>query len=140
MISRPLTPCNGNDKVYTPSSLAELIINHFKPTGKILEPCRGKGAFSNLMPNCDWCEIDEGKDFFTIEGHWDWLVTNPLGQSSDHFSTSQCRWRIMLCFFALSMRCLCGRGCVTSKRLTLELWRFFAFLFPQNRGLKQVLH
>jgi hypothetical protein len=63
MSNRPLVPCNGNDRIYTPPFLAKLIIEHFKPQGKILEPCRGKGAFSDLMPGCDWCEIDEGKDF-----------------------------------------------------------------------------
>lgn len=29
------------------------------------------------MPGCEWCEIDEGKDFLAIEGQWDWIVTNP---------------------------------------------------------------
>ena len=77
MSNRPLVPCNGNDRIYTPSFLAKLIIDHFKPTGKILEPCRGKGAFSELMVGCDWCEIDEGCDFLKQEGHWDWIVTNP---------------------------------------------------------------
>ena len=77
MSNRPLVPCNGNDRIYTPSFLAKLIIDHFKPTGKILEPCRGKGAFSELMVGCDWCEIDEGRDFLKVDEHWDWIVTNP---------------------------------------------------------------
>jgi len=29
------------------------------------------------MPLCDWCEIDEGRNFLTTEGKWDWVVTNP---------------------------------------------------------------
>lgn len=29
------------------------------------------------MPGCEWCEIDEGRDFLTVEGRWDWIVTNP---------------------------------------------------------------
>ncbi len=74
---RPLIPCGGDDRVYTPPALAERIVNHFKPTGKALDPCRGKGAFQNLIPNCDWCEIDEGIDFLGEQGHWDWIVTNP---------------------------------------------------------------
>lgn len=76
MKSRPLAPCGGNDKVWTPQPLALKIIEHFKPTGRILEPCKGQGAFTSLM-TCDWCEIDEGRDFLKVEGHWDWIVTNP---------------------------------------------------------------
>lgn len=26
---------------------------------------------------CDWCEIDEGRDFLAADGRWDWIVTNP---------------------------------------------------------------
>ena len=74
---QPLCPKGGNDKVYTPSTLSSLIVNHFNPSGKIVEPCRGKGSFSSLMPGCDWFEIDDGKDFLLAEGHWDWAVTNP---------------------------------------------------------------
>lgn len=29
------------------------------------------------MPTAEWCEIDEGIDFLTVEGKWDWIVTNP---------------------------------------------------------------
>jgi hypothetical protein len=29
------------------------------------------------MPNADWCEIDKGKDFMEVKGHWDWIITNP---------------------------------------------------------------
>lgn len=73
---RPLAPKGGNDKVYTPTWLAEMIVNHYQPTGKILEPCRGTGAFTDIL-KCDWCELDEGKDFYDVSGHWDWVITNP---------------------------------------------------------------
>ena len=49
----------------------------FRPSGRILEPCRGQGAFTDIMLGCDWCEIDEGRDFLSTEGQWDWIVTNP---------------------------------------------------------------
>jgi len=75
--SRPLAPRGGNDRVWTPASTARIIVDHFKPTGRILEPCRGAGAFTSIIPNCDWCEIDEGRDFLAVEGYWDWVVTNP---------------------------------------------------------------
>ena len=39
----------AQDVVMTPPETAIKILNHFKPTGKILEPCRGDGAFYNAM-------------------------------------------------------------------------------------------
>ena len=68
---------NPKDVVMTPTQIAVSIVNHFKPTGRILEPCRGSGNIAKLMPGCEWCEITEGRDFF----HWhepvDWIVSNP---------------------------------------------------------------
>lgn len=73
-----LIPKGGNDKIMTPDNIAIQIVNHFKPHGKILEPCRGEGAFIRALEgNCDWCEISEGRDFLEISGHWDWIITNP---------------------------------------------------------------
>ena len=76
-IKRPLAPSGGNDRVFTPTQTAKLIVDHFMPCGRILEPCKGEGAFSDLMPGCDWCEIEKGVDFFEASGKWDWIVTNP---------------------------------------------------------------
>jgi hypothetical protein len=79
-MSRPLIPKGGNDRVYTPDALAASIVAHFKPSGRILEPCRGKGAFVRAMPDCDFCEIDDGLDFFKIKifnNRYNWIVTNP---------------------------------------------------------------
>lgn len=72
-----LIPKGGNDKIYTPDDLAQRIVDRFKPSGRILEPCRGSGAFTKAMPGCHWCELDEGIDFLAYWGHWDWIVTNP---------------------------------------------------------------
>lgn len=77
MKTRPLAPQGGNDKIWTPDYLAVQIVGHFRPDGRILEPCRGDGAFLRAMPTCDWCEIDEGRDFLTCNGCWDWIITNP---------------------------------------------------------------
>src|SRR3990167_4824970 len=76
-MGRSLSSKNGNDRIMTPELLALEIINHFKPIGKIMEPCCGTGSFLKAMPNADWCEIDKGVDFFSITGHWDWIITNP---------------------------------------------------------------
>lgn len=71
-----LIPKGGNDKIYTPRDLSQRIIAYFNPDGLILEPAKGDGAFSDYM-DCDWCEIDEGKDFFDYEKSPDWVITNP---------------------------------------------------------------
>jgi len=77
MGGRSLLAKNGNDCINTPLYLCKEIIEHFKPKGKILEPCKGNGNFLKVLPNIDWFEIQEGKDFLTSEGHWDWIITNP---------------------------------------------------------------
>lgn len=68
---------NPNDVVYTPDEIARQIVDVYKPRGSILEPCKGKGAFLKYLPNADWCEIKEGRDFFDYDKHVDWIVTNP---------------------------------------------------------------
>ena len=68
---------NLNDVVYTPNSVAKTIIDHFQPTGVILDPCRGDGAFHRHMPGSHYCEIAEGKDFFKWTDKVDWIVSNP---------------------------------------------------------------
>lgn len=67
----------GNDVVYTPDKLAAQIVARYKPTGKVLEPCRGGGAFYKTGVYTDWCEILEGKDFFDYGEKVDWIITNP---------------------------------------------------------------
>ena len=66
------------DIVYTPEDKAIEIIQHFKPTGKCLDPCMGEGAFYNNFPGeKDWCEITKGRDFLEYTDHVDWIITNP---------------------------------------------------------------
>ncbi len=84
--------------MYTPPELAASIVRSFPISGRALEPCKGRGAFVTALEAngivCDWCEIDEGRDFFGVGLNpnskcWDWIVTNPpwsqfrtfLGQS-----------------------------------------------------------
>lgn len=71
---------NDKDVIYTPEHIAKKIIKLYKPKGTILEPCRGKGAFYNNFPkDCqkDWCEIQEGRDFYDYDKKVDWIITNP---------------------------------------------------------------
>jgi hypothetical protein len=68
---------NPKDVVMTPPQIAKRIVQHFKPSGRILDPCRGNGAFADEMPGCEWCEIREGKDFMEWHEPVDWIVSNP---------------------------------------------------------------
>jgi hypothetical protein len=82
---RLLSPASNppkHDLVMTPPVLAARIVQYFKPTGRVLDPCRGQGAFYNAlakMPGvtAEWCELAEGRDFFEQEGHFDWIISNP---------------------------------------------------------------
>jgi hypothetical protein len=70
-------PLVEKDVVYTPDGMAREIVDFFKPTGRILEPCKGDGAFLRYMPAADWCEIALGRDFFLYQDKVDWIVGNP---------------------------------------------------------------
>ncbi len=69
-----------NDKVCTPLPVAKQIIDLFPIEGKVLDGFKGKGAFYNQLPETvekDWCEIDEGRDFFEYHEKVDWIISNP---------------------------------------------------------------
>src|SRR6266700_2645210 len=67
-----------NDVVYTRPDLTKALVEHFKPSGFCLDPCRGNGAFHDMLPNPkDWCEIAEGRDFLKWNRHIDWCMSNP---------------------------------------------------------------
>lgn len=65
------------DVVYTPEWLAKELVDFFRPSGKILEPCAGDGAFLKYLPAAAWCEIEQGKDFFLCKEKFDWIFGNP---------------------------------------------------------------
>jgi hypothetical protein len=68
----------SGDVVYTPRWVAADMVNHFQPTGRILDPCRGLGAFTDhLSPDTAWCEITDGRDFFHWHESVDWAIGNP---------------------------------------------------------------
>lgn len=70
-------PINKSDCVYTPTWAAKDMIEFFKPTGRILEPCKGSGSILQFLPGADWCEIVDGKDFFKWNAQVDWIISNP---------------------------------------------------------------
>lgn len=92
---RGLAQSNGNDCVMTPDDLALAIVRHYQPTGSIVEPCSGEGAFLRAFDayNAEHAdegeprlnriasfEITQGRDFLTLAANnlrWRWLMTNP---------------------------------------------------------------
>lgn len=70
-------PLDPGDVVYTPDWLVYDMLEFFQPSGEILDPCRGKGAFWEKIPGCLWCEISEGVDFYSWTRRIDWAIGNP---------------------------------------------------------------
>lgn len=72
---------NPNDVVYTEYTIALDIVRHFKPMGRVLDPCRGDGVFYRALQEYgltpEYCEIDEGKDFYAFWEEVDWCIGNP---------------------------------------------------------------
>jgi len=67
----------GNDVIYTPSWVVDDMINFFKPTGLVLDPCRGQGQFSDKISDCLWCEISEGRNFYDFDHKVGTVIGNP---------------------------------------------------------------
>jgi hypothetical protein len=69
----------SNDDIETPDWLAKALVAHFRPSGRVLEPCRASGRIFRLLPSgAEWCEIKEGRDFLSTPlGRYDWIITNP---------------------------------------------------------------
>lgn len=87
-----------NDKVYTPKAIVDYAVDKidekFGIGGVILDPCRGQNKvfYDKLVELCsevpkndkakhidsvEWCEIEEGKDFFKYTDKVDWIISNP---------------------------------------------------------------
>lgn len=68
----------SNDDIQTPPELARLLVAHFEPRGRILEPCVGAGHILDcLPPGTAWCELKRGRDFLQYTTPCDWIITNP---------------------------------------------------------------
>jgi hypothetical protein len=82
------TSATAADMVMTNPSTAKFIMDFFWPSGRVLDPCKGSGAFYDAIPaHClpSWCEITKGVDFFEHLEAVDWIVTNPPYSIFDHF-------------------------------------------------------
>lgn len=75
------------DSVQTPPHIAKLVVEHYNPSGTLLEPAKGNGNFLTHLPkeDTDWCEITKGRDFFNYHYPVDWIVTNPPYSIYDKF-------------------------------------------------------
>ncbi|NJK92876.1 MAG: hypothetical protein HC904_14275 [Blastochloris sp.] len=82
----------SDDVVQTPVEMAGRLVRHFQPKGRILEPCRGEGHFLQFMPEAEWCEIKEGRDFLEWDQPVDWIVTNPPWSKIRVFLQHGMRW------------------------------------------------
>lgn len=74
LFERPVHP---KDIVYTPEYVSKHIIEFLSPSGKLLDPCKGDGAFYKFMGGGDYCEIREGRNFFDYKEKVDWIIGNP---------------------------------------------------------------
>ena len=80
-----VNPCPDSD--YTPISTLQQLLQDisFVSSDLTLEPCKGReNRFYDLIPGKkDWCEIEEGRDFFQYTGSPTKVITNPPYKSND---------------------------------------------------------
>ena len=75
---QPNRDYDSNDDIQTPLDLAQHLVAHFQPGGRILEPCCGDGnILCHLPADADWCEIKHSRNFFSWHESVDWIITNP---------------------------------------------------------------
>lgn len=69
----------AKDVVYTPPELALDMVDYFLSPGSVLDPCRGEGAFYKRLPRREreWCEIEEGRDFYAWTKPVNTIIGNP---------------------------------------------------------------
>jgi hypothetical protein len=64
----------------TPAPLARALVAALQPSGRLLEPAAGSGAFVDAMQHYGkvlWCEVDRGRDFLQFHERVDWVISNP---------------------------------------------------------------
>ena len=101
MKSQPNADYVSDDIVMTPYDLAEMLVEHFQPDGRILEPCKGTGNFVKAFKGYGevlWCEIKEGKDFMQFDEQVDWIITNPPWSKIREFLNKAMRHSTNVCF------------------------------------------
>jgi hypothetical protein len=85
----------------TPRELAKDLINNVPLVegDRVLEPFKGEGAFYDSLPDWvskDWAEIQQGRDYKSIEGTFDWVITNPpFKLENEDKSRENAFWKIL---------------------------------------------
>jgi hypothetical protein len=85
---RALLGRSSNDIKYTRAELPARLVAHFRPTGRILDPCRGRGAAGSVFfdafprpPDAEplWAGVERGRDFLSwpVSDRVTWILTNP---------------------------------------------------------------
>ncbi len=129
------------DIVITPPAIAQMIIRHYKPSGRCLDPCRGTGSFYQFLPEPkDWCEIMQGRDFFEYGKKVDWIITNPPYSIYNDFLVHCFELAdniVFLCPIAKAFKSLTTERLVAKYGGLKEIWLIgggsscgFAFGFP----------
>lgn len=80
MRCQPSRAYRSEARVMTPTPLATAIVDAVAPSGRLLEPCAGDGAFVRAMRpygEVATCEVEHGVDFFGWTERVDWIITNP---------------------------------------------------------------
>ena len=62
------------------------------------------------MPGCDWYELDEGRDFLTAQGHWDWIVTNPPWSKIRQFLAKSIELKVPNIVFLMNMNAVATKA------------------------------
>src|SRR6516164_6803301 len=97
-----------SDLVVTPGKIAQKIVEHFMPTGSILDPCRGQGIFLEFLPNAFWCEVKDGKDFFEWWMPVDWIIGNPPYSNFSKFLRHSLLIAREIVYLILINKCFCS--------------------------------
>src|SRR5688572_1901091 len=80
MKSQPNRNYRSNDTVMTPQWLADAIVDELRPSGVLLEPCSGDGAFVAALSRygvVKSCNSLAQENFYFWGERVDWIVTNP---------------------------------------------------------------
>lgn len=144
---------HANDRIYTPLQVAKDMIDlcEIQPTDKVLDPSKGGGVFFDNLPDCkkDWCEIDEGKDFFDYNKNVDIIIGNPpysiwskwLKKTLDLNPKKFCYiFGIMnLTTYRLGKIKEAGYGITHFKIIRIDWWFSESFLVCFEKGKKNII-
>jgi hypothetical protein len=101
------------DAVFTPAWCAADMVRHFRPQGRVLEPCAGDGVFLRYLPQeTEWCEIEKGRDFFARTEPTDWIITNPPYSKTRPFLRHALTLAEEIVFLVPARNIFSGYGCV----------------------------